>query len=56
MYSERCTGENDGDQMAALEQRQADHSEQLMVAHIRRVAVYVAGCAKALRAKDPLDK
>ena len=42
--------------LAALEPRQADHSEQLMVAHIRRVAVYVAGCAKALRAKDPLDK
>ena len=42
--------------LAALEQRQADRSEQLMVAHIRRVAVYVAGCARALRAETPLDK
>ena len=42
--------------LSALEGRQADRSEALMVAHIRRVAVYVADCAKALRAKKALDK
>ena len=35
--------------LAALEARQPERSEQLMTAHIRRVALFVANRAKALR-------
>lgn len=42
--------------LAALERRQAERCEELMVAHIRRVAVHVADRAKELRANIPLDK